>query len=315
VTKSGTPTPRSACDPVGGDGEHEAARKPEGGDSEDEQRVHDQQRLGEPALRGAVDAAGHERVHADADQERADREDPEPDDGLERADVRQAHVAEEVRLPEAVERLARHPPAGRDPQHQQEDGAGADEAGARDRGLRELAQPLPRPPRRCEPLFRHQEVRERLDERERAAQLDREPQRVAREGDASHDPEDRADVADARPAQERAADLVRAELVGQPGLVGADEERRARAPDGVAGEDDRERRRRAEEHDPQPLKRHADCDREPPGDGVREDAGRHAEQEVAQLHHGAVEHELQRREVRLADEVDGCDGERERPRQ
>jgi hypothetical protein len=126
------------------------------------------------------------------------------------------------------------------------------------------------------------------------------PQRIVK---TPQQPDDGARLPPASRAQEDRADLVRADLVGDPRLLGAAREGVSEPPGRPEGDDQPRRRDEAHGEPGDPHPEVADHERQTPAVRVRHDAGRHLEEEDRRLHRGSHQHELERREVKLADEV------------
>jgi hypothetical protein len=152
----------------------------------------------------------------------------------------------------------------------------------------------------------HQEdADEPAQNREGAADDDPCPQRLGTDPDLQREAAHRAEIPELAAAQEERTEVLGPDLVCDPGLVGAARERVRQPPDRPEHDHDPGLR---DERDRDPGGAHpevADDQREPAAVGVRDDAGRDLEQEHRGLHRRAHQHQLQRRKVELADEVDG----------
>jgi hypothetical protein len=102
-------------------------------------------------------------------------------------------------------------------------------------------------------------------------------------------------------AQEHPVDAFDADLVGDPGLVGAGGEREADAPQHLGGEDREECGRQPLEQEAGADQHEADDDREPAAVEVGDDAGRDLEEEAGELESGPDEHHLERVQSGVAD--------------
>ena len=218
-----------------------------------------------------------------------------------------ADVAQEVRLLQAVERLARGADEQLDTDQEQDrrrrPGIARARGGGRPHRRERRAPLLARPP--AEAVLGHEgEAAEAAGDREDAAEDHARAERDHSDADLREQPEHRADLAVARAAQEDAADVLEADLVRDPGLLGAAREGVREAPERPE-RDDQPRRR--DEPDREPGDAHpevADDQREPAAVGVGHDAGRHLAEEDRRLHRRPHQHELERREVQLAHQVD-----------
>src|ERR1041385_5152825 len=159
--------------------------------------------------------------------------------------------------------------------------------------------------------LRHEEDREeRTGDRERAAEDHPCPERDRADPNLREEPEHRARLAPASRPEEDRAHLFLPDLVCDPGLLGAARECVREAPERPEGDD---QRRRGDEADHDPGRAGADVaedQRESAAVGVGHDPRRHLEEEDRRLHRGAHQHQLQRREVQVAHEVDGHDDPR-----
>ena len=126
-------------------------------------------------------------------------------------------------------------------------------------------------------------------------------------------PRSPADAVDLRAAVVDAGEPLLADLVREPGVERAAQERPAEPPDGVGGDDADRGGRDADQEVGAAEDEHPDHDRALAPVGVGDDPRRHLEDEDGELHRRPDEHELERAEPELEHEEDGGDGERERP--
>ena len=231
----------------------------------------------------------------------------------------QSDVLQEVDLEEPVEALARRAGDGGDEKDAEQDRLGSDHSEGL-AALREHACQVSAfvARRGNELLLPHQEVEgDAQQEREQAAQDDRqvEPDRRQRNaGDHSREP---GDLADLRPAQEEAGSTRGPHLFGDPGVLGAVGETRARAPDHLGHEDRPEVGDQALDHEAGADQDGAGDHRQLPAVGVGQQPGGNLEDQAGELEHRAHKEQAERVEVRhhdLVDDVDGDDGGEEERR-
>ena len=218
-----------------------------------------------------------------------------------------------MRLLQAVEGLAGHAheePDGDEKNDHRRRPREANAARGRRAQLGECGTPLgPRPP--AEARLGHEEDAQQTARcRHRTAGDHARAQGDDADGDLPDQTDNSACVPDSLTTQENASHVLHADLIGDPGLVGAARERIGEAPE-APDRDDRPRRRdNADEHPGDAHAHVTDDQRELPAVRVRHDPGWHFEQEDGGFHRGSHENELERGEVQLADEVDRHDDPR-----
>jgi hypothetical protein len=224
--------------------------------------------------------------------------------------VRQPDVGQDVRLPQAIERLGRGAEERADHQDRDQDGTaayrlqapggrGADGAeGVVRRALGTLEVPL-----------RHdREQAERQQHVQRPTDHDGQADVDGGERHAEAGAEQRAELGGLRAAQEDAPDPLLAHFVGDPGLPRATDEGRADAPDHLSQQHRREQGEAALQHEAEPDQRQPDDDREASAVDVGHDAGRQLHQEAGALEHRADQQQLEGVQVGDGHQIDAGDG-------
>src|SRR6266508_2309122 len=120
------------------------------------------------------------------------------------------------------------------------------------------------------------------------------------------------DAADLCAPQIDRTHVLRADLVGQPGVGGAARERVAEAPDRPPGDDGPCFRHRPDEHDRRSHDDEPDHGGQSAAVDVGDDSGRYLEDEDGELHERSDKNELKRAHSHARDEVDGREDPDER---
>ena len=214
----------------------------------------------------------------------------------------QPDVADEVGLPEPVEALRAGAREERDADEEEHERAPPDEpspvAGDAQTGAAAARA-------RAELRLGHQRNRDQADrERERSVGDHGALEAHGAEPDPEHQADERRRVGHLHPAHEHPPDVLGADLVRDPGLVGAAHERPAEPPEHPAEEDGPELGHRSDEDRRAAHHEQRDHDGQLAPVQVGDDSGRHLEQEDGRLHHRADEHELKRAQPHLLHEVD-----------
>jgi hypothetical protein len=226
-------------------------------------------------------------------------------------DLREIEAIEDRRRLQAVERLTREPHEERDRQHHLHRRSLPGEGEPLTEGRRHV--PRVRDAggaRRRPPRFRHHD-REECAERDQrhATGHDRQLQGNEPQRHRQHRAGDRRGEPHLPAAQEKVADGLLADLIGDPGFDRAGQEGGADAPDHLAREHRGEGRDRAFQRESAADEHEPEHDRELPAVTVGHDTGWHLENETDRFQQRADQHELQRIQANRRGLVDHVDGE------
>ena len=210
-----------------------------------------------------------------------------------------------LRLPQAVEALARHTGEGSDYEQCPEDRATAHEPDAvARRGAHLTPQGAAFAWSRTEVALPHQEDERRAErDGECAAEQERSPKRDGREEGAREHAHQGAEVICLLAAQVDPSEIPFSDFVRDPGLQRAADERVACAPDHLRGQDRDEDGNRALEHETRPYEEESYDHRQTAAVGICQYPCGHLEGQHRELEYRTHEHELQRVETDGLDPV------------